>query len=232
MQRVVEEVDEQRLGVRPDYLFDAAAWPRQLGAADAGRGATAFVGDTSGDYALRTYRRGGAMASLLGDRYLFTGASRVRSLVEYRLLKDMYESGLPVPAPAAARCEREGLFYRAWLVTALIPETKTLTEALARSELAEDAWGALGDTLARFHRAGIDHPDLNANNILLQDGGQWFLLDFDRGRKRSPGSWSSGNLKRLYRSLLKERTVSGATHWDERHWHALASGYRSAYRSG
>ncbi|MEM6819758.1 MAG: 3-deoxy-D-manno-octulosonic acid kinase [Pseudomonadota bacterium] len=228
MQRVVEEVDEQRLGMRPDYLFDAASWPRKLGAADAGRGATAFVGDESGDYALRTYRRGGAMASLLDDRYLFTGASRVRSLCEYRLLKDMHERGLPVPAPAAARCEREGLFYRAWLVTTLIPNTETLTETLTHTALSEAAWSALGNTLARFHRAGIDHPDLNANNILLQEGGRWFLIDFDRGRQRSPGGWGSGNLKRLYRSLLKEQAVSGATHWDERHWHALSSGYRSA----
>ena len=57
--------------------------------------------------------------------------------------------------------------------------------------------------LARFHRAGLDHADLNAHNILLDAAGNPWLIDFDRSRRRADGSWRQSNLDRLARSLAK-----------------------------
>ena len=60
--------------------------------------------------------------------------------------------------------------------------------------------------IARFHRAGLDHADLNAHNILFDDAGRGWLIDFDRGVLRIPATrWRERNLKRLLRSLLKLR---------------------------
>lgn len=67
-------------------------------------------------------------------------------------------------------------------------------------------WEATGQLIARFHRAGLDHADLNAHNILFDAGGHGWLIDFDRGVLRIPATrWRERNLKRLHRSLLKLR---------------------------
>ena len=72
---------------------------------------------------------------------------------------------------------------------------------------AQDApWEETGRLIARFHRAGLDHADLNANNILFDVAGQGWLIDFDRGRLRIPETpWRERNLERLKRSQTKLR---------------------------
>src|SRR4029453_11025308 len=65
-----------------------------------------------GRWVLRHYRRGGLIAKLSQDSYLWTGAARTRSFAEWRLLAELRRRGLRVPAPIAARYVR-GLFtYR------------------------------------------------------------------------------------------------------------------------
>ncbi|PSD25587.1 3-deoxy-D-manno-octulosonic acid kinase, partial [Stenotrophomonas maltophilia] len=67
-------------------------------------------------------------------------------------------------------------------------------------------WEEAGRLIARFHRAGLDHADLNAHNILFDGSGHGWLIDFDRGVIRIPATgWRERNLKRLLRSLVKLR---------------------------
>ena len=67
-------------------------------------------------------------------------------------------------------------------------------------------WEETGRLIARFHREGLEHADLNAHNILLDGNGRGWLIDFDRGRMRIPATgWREANLRRLLRSLLKLR---------------------------
>ncbi|MEM8547136.1 MAG: 3-deoxy-D-manno-octulosonic acid kinase [Pseudomonadota bacterium] len=209
----------------PEYLFDAAAWPRHAGSAGAGRGTTAFVGDDTGDYALRHYRRGGFVANLSEDRYIFISAERSRAFREYQLLTQLLAAGLPVPEPIAARCWRHGLTYTADLVTRRVPDTLTLAAALKEAPLEADAWRGLGQVIGRFHEAGACHADLNAHNILTDSAGRWYLIDFDRGRLRRDGAWRAGNLARLQRSLAKLAPVAGAAGWPE-----LQRGYSASSR--
>ena len=59
--------------------------------------------------------------------------------------------------------------------------------------------------LARFHSAGAQHGDLNANNILLDGQGGIFIIDWDKSAlENAPGAWCGKVLERLQRSLLKE----------------------------
>ena len=46
------------------------------------------------------------------------------------------------------------------------------------------SWRAIGAAIARLHRGGVDHADLNAHNILLDGRGAVSVIDFDRGRVR------------------------------------------------
>ena len=111
--------------------------------------------------------------------------------------------GLPGPAVVAARHCRHGLFYSADLITRRIADVQTLAECLAAGRLDGELAEEVGALVARFHRAGIWHADLNAHNVLVAPD-ELYLIDFDRGRLRPPAmAWQQANLQRLRRSLLK-----------------------------
>ena len=82
---------------------------------------------------------------------------------------------------------------------------------LAAGRMDDARWAAVGRCLRHFHDAGVQHADLNASNIMLGEHREVWLLDFDRGRLRHPGSWSGRVLDRLARSLAKLN--DGANEW-------------------
>jgi len=240
---------EQRLaeGANGSILFDATRAPQvdanwfspeywrgqgALRSQPGGRGGVAVIGTPAGDAVLRHYRRGGMVARLLGDRYLFLGRHRTRSDREFRLLAELQRRGLPVPLPVAARYVRHGLLYSADLITLRIPDAATLAERLADGAFNATLAGRVGELIARFHREGVWHADLNAHNILVSAAGI-YLIDFDRGRLRPPSSrWRRANLNRLKRSLVKvgARDAGGDT-FDAELWPALIDHYDRSLRA-
>jgi 3-deoxy-D-manno-octulosonic acid kinase len=187
-------------------MFDAGHWNSLDGTpetATGGRGTVVFIRHDGQDWALRHYRRGGLPGRLLSDQFLYLGEPATRSFREFRLLQELYRMGLPVPRPVAAHYQRAGAIYRADLITSRIANARPLSQLLLRDEFPADSWPAVGKLLRRFHEAGVFHADLNAHNILMDDAGEFYLLDFDRGRIRPHGIWISSNLKRLSRSLRK-----------------------------
>lgn len=183
----------------PDYWRQRGALHVQAG----GRGGVAMIATPAGECVLRHYRRGGQVARLLADRYLWRGREHTRSFREFRLLAQIAAMGLPGPVPVAARVRRRGLFYTADLITRRIAGARTLVECLALGQLDAELAAATGALVARFHRAGVWHADLNAHNVLVAPAGL-YLIDFDRGRLRAPAEgWRRANLQRLRRSLLK-----------------------------
>lgn len=162
-------------------------------------------------YVLRRYRRGGLLGSLLKDRYPRMPLDRTRPAREWRALRQLRSLGLPVPPPAAWRIvPTAGVLYRADLVTGMIADSRSLLATLAERPLDEGEWRRVGATLARFFRAGLRHPDLNAGNVLLDGGGGVHLVDFDRARLRPPlerAAWDA-MVGRLARSLRKGRRLN------------------------
>nr|WP_205730920.1 3-deoxy-D-manno-octulosonic acid kinase [Bordetella hinzii] len=195
--------------------YGAGARPVQAG----GRQAAWFVQGPGWEGVLRGYRRGGLIARIARQAYVWTGEARTRCFREFRLLARMKAAGLPVPAPLAAAYWREGLAYRAAILVERLPGVRPLA-----ADLAPAACQAAGRAIAAMHAAGVWHADLNAYNILLDPEGRAWLIDFDRGRD---GGVSAGqrqaNLRRLQRSLVK---VAGAR--GQQAWQAIAEAYRAA----
>jgi 3-deoxy-D-manno-octulosonic acid kinase len=208
-------------------VFDLDFWRarRALAAAPGGRGSTWFIRAGDREWVLRHYLRGGFAARLVRDRYWWVGEERVRAFAEYRLLEALLERGLPVPRPVAAGYSRRGPTYRCDLITERIPDAEPMSMALARGPLPEAQWRAVGATVARLHRAGVDHADLNAHNILIDDRGRVSVIDFDRGRLRAPGPWSARNLERLHRSLAKLSRGWPSGRFDAERWRWLVTAY-------
>jgi 3-deoxy-D-manno-octulosonic acid kinase len=208
--------------------FDPAYWQDQgaLNTLTGGRGGVAVIVTPAGECVLRHYRRGGMVAKLMGDRYLWTGAERTRGFAEFRLLQAMHGLGLPAPHVVAARYQRLGVHYRADLIMRRIPDTQTLAACLADGRLDAELAQEVGALVARFHRAGVWHADLNAHNVLVASSAL-YMIDFDRGCMREPGEgWRMANLQRLRRSLFKLGAApEGEAAFDRNIWTSLMYGY-------
>jgi len=210
-----------------ELLFDPKFWAArgELSAVNGGRGSAWFIGSAAEPWVLRHYRRGGLVARLSQDRYLWAGEGRVRAFAEWRLLAHLKQRGLPVPRPIAAWYRRTGPVYSCDLITQRIAGARPLSAALHLAALPEDSWRAVGAAIANLHHAGVDHADLNAHNILLDAPQSVSVIDFDRGRLRAPGRWRRRNLHRLHRSLAKISLALPAGRFTPRAWGAFLTGY-------
>ena len=215
---------EAGVEVEQDW-FDPAHWAAQnalIGEAR-GRGAAQVFEHQGRRFVLRHYRRGGLVARISADRYLWLGEDLTRPVRELKLNLRMHAQGLPVPLPVAARFEREGFSYNGDLITELLPDTRTLAQRLDEGEVGLSTWAAIGRCLRRFQDYGLYHSDLNAHNILLRGEEGVFLIDFDNGRRRGPGIWRDANLARLRRSLDKLEDGRSQRRFDDAQWHCLLS---------
>lgn len=221
---IVDTVDP--LWFEPSYWESRDAVLQRV----AGRGSVWIVRHGSSQWVLRHYHRGGVVARLIEDHYLWLGLRRTRAYREWHLLAELWRLGLPVPQPIAARITRQGWVYDSDIITRYLPETRPLS-ALLKEELASSVdWSRIGRMLSRFHEQGVYHPDLTAHNILLDAAGNPFLVDFDNCRFRPPGRWRDAGVRRLQRSLRKVALESG-TQFNADAWAELESAYRTGLGS-
>lgn len=179
--------------------------------AEGGRNAAWYVRCGTRDGVLRHYRRGGWMARISEDRYLWGGAGHVRSLNEFDILRSLYEAGLPVPRPLAAAYWQQGLTYRAAIIVERIPDARPLASVLDSADCDQVA-----RAIYTMHEQGVWHADLNAFNILLDTQGRAWLIDFDKAHRTVLSQERrSANLLRLRRSLAKVAGSRGITWWDD-----------------
>ena len=196
-----------------------------------GRGGAWFIDAPFGPTLLRRYLRGGMVARFNRDRYWWHGAAETRSFAEFRLTRAVAEKGVPVPRPIAAYYRRDGMHYYAAILLERLNDVRSLAD---RAAVAGDGapWEEAGRLIARTHRAGLDHADLNAHNLLFDTTGRGWVIDLDRGRLRIPATgWRERILARLKRSLLKlrgERPVEVI----ERDFARLREAYDRAWQRG
>jgi len=166
--------------------FSPSFWASQARPVESGgRGGAWFVDAPFGPALLRRYLRGGLVAHLSRDSYWWQGANKTQ--------------------PIAACYRRDGLTYQAAILLERLDDVRTLAD---RAAVGGDGapWEEAGRLIARCHRAGLDHADLNAHNLLFDPTGRGWVIDLDRGQVRIPATgWREANLSRLKRSLLKLR---------------------------
>ena len=226
---VVLEHNGQTIHLRLDPLvpepalarFDPAYLPSQAQVvASGGRAAAWFVQLPSLDAVLRHFKRGGLMARLVRERYLWLGLERTRSFAEFDLLRVMWQAGLPVPRPLGAAVWRGRLTYRAALLTQRIPLARPLGQC---SE--PKVWLEAGRVIAQMHQFDVWHADLNVFNLLVDAQHKVWIIDLDRGcRKELTATQRAENLSRLLRSLRKVAPELEATCW-----HVFKQGYQEVY---
>lgn len=163
--------------------------------------------------AVRHYFRGGAVASLFGDRYLSVGFPR--PIAETLASEKLRSLGIPTPQVIAAAVYPHGAFYRGDIATELIEGGVDLGEYLfgVRESGSGDAHGvaALVEAMALIERlssAGMHHPDLNVKNFLVQptpSSMKVHVLDLDRCKKAegNPGALRNAMVRRFRSSLSK-----------------------------
>lgn len=212
--------------------FSPAHWGGNARPVDSGgRGGAWFVDAPFGRVVLRRYLRGGLIARFNRDRYWWSGANQTRSFAEFRLLRELAGKGLPVPKPVAAWYRRDGWYYYAAILLERLGDVRSLAD---RAAVAGDGapWEEAGRLIARCHRVGLDHADLNATNLLFDSGGHGWVIDLDRGQIRIPATpWRERNLARLKRSLLKLRGERGEAEV-ERDFARLRTAYDRAWERG
>jgi len=212
--------------------FTAEFWQKQgnIIGQESGRGTTYFLrhqlGQDNYELVLRHYLRGGLIRKLSKDRYLFKHLNACRSFDEFNILLKLNNLGLAVPKPAAAQVIRHGTTYQADLLTLKIPNAQDLVQVL-KTKQDEAFYSTLGATIRLFHLQGVNHADLNIQNILQDNQGKFWLIDFDRAKLVEPDiGWQRSNLKRLKRSFEKEKVRFGIQ-WQESDWQIFRQSYES-----
>jgi 3-deoxy-D-manno-octulosonic acid kinase len=97
---------------------------------------------------------------------------------------------------------------------------------LRKKDLPSEQWRNVGRTVRAFHNAGVYHADLNAHNVMLNDNGDVYLIDFDKGEIRPAASgWQQANIDRFQRSLQKLSSQISPFYYSQIVWQHFMQGY-------
>lgn len=181
-----------------------------------GRGEAYGVSLGSSRVVVRHARRGGALAGLLGDRYV--GAPRF--VREIDIASRLSNSGVATPRVLVGVMYPSFLVHRADVATERVDGTDLFTmffrEDPPQGEPRREIFRAVGTLVRKLHNAGFVHPDLQLRNVLVSAAASrlppaaW-LLDVDTCRPISPRDQERrrANLARFERSWAKWNALQG-----------------------
>lgn len=158
-----------------------------------------------GDVVIKGYYRGGVLGRLIENWHLRLGEVS-RAQHEFRVLSDVREWGISAPRPLVY-IETPGRIYRTWLVTERIQDVRRLSESGSgvRKDLVIAGIERLADQVYVLIEHGLLHIDLHPGNVLINEQGEIFILDFDKAylKSCSKRSLRDSYLHRWRRAVLK-----------------------------
>jgi tRNA A-37 threonylcarbamoyl transferase component Bud32 len=170
--------------------------------------------------------RGGLLRRGLPDLFL----CRKPFNREFQLMERLHGLGLS-PEPLGRQFVRRGALFAAYTLVECADGARSLAQLWREGRLDALTLARVGRGVARLHRAGVLHGDLNAGNLLLPEQGEALFLDLRHSRRlASPPSPAlrRRNLLRLARSFHKIRVTEGLQ-WPDGSWEALARGYAEGW---
>lgn len=198
-------------------LFDAAL--RMTRIADLqGRGVTPVVELAGGRCVVRHFRRGGSVASALGDRYLRASGNRV--LQELRASVEARGRGVATPEVKVAAWYDVGIFRRYDIATSYIPSAGDLSDVLFDDAARAAALSHATLLLRQLISAGMMHRDLNLKNILVTDE-RAYVIDLDRAEVFD-------RLTQAQASAMRDRMLRSLTKWEAKRGRSLPASTRTA----
>lgn len=133
-----------------------------------------------GPVVIKHYARGGWMRYVSRRLHLRSWVSRAET--EFCMLHTLAAQDLAVPRPVLW-AESGQLLVHKWLITHEIPDAQTLAEiARAEPRRAEALLPAVAAVLQRLIAAGVHHVDFHPGNVLIDDTGRVFPIDFDKAK--------------------------------------------------
>ena len=132
---------------------------------------------TVGPVVIKEFQRGGMLRVFRRRHYLRVGATRPER--EFENLKAARCAGLNVPEPLAW-FSRGTLLYRGWLATRFIAGRSVVEVARGNDERLPDIMRDLVRQVGIMIANRVAHVDLHPGNVLVDEGGTVFILDFDR----------------------------------------------------
>ncbi|MFI5208666.1 MAG: lipopolysaccharide kinase InaA family protein, partial [Gemmatimonadales bacterium] len=144
-------------------------WAAQQPGRDVFHGRGEAYGVLLGDarVVVRHARRGGALAGLLGDRYV--GAPRF--VREIDIADRLSRAGVATPRVLVGVMYKSLLVHRADVATERVDGTDLFTMFFGKDapqgELRREIFRAVGTLVRKLHNAGFVHPDLQLRNVLV-----------------------------------------------------------------
>lgn len=133
-----------------------------------GRGLVYFFSILGENCVLRHYYRGGLVAKVSTDKFIFRDVTQTRPYQELSLLAKLHDAGLNVPKPLAAKLNHTRFSYTADIITGTIPRAQELHSHILQRALEPSVWHEIGATLRKMHDLQACHYDINVKNVLLQ----------------------------------------------------------------
>jgi len=158
-------------------LSERSRWESLIAAGEAGgRGKIAFIENSGRSVVLKQLRRGGVAAPLWRDRF----PSRERLMGNLSIPCRARERGVATPAALALLVVGgpPGL-WRGWLAIEAVLAARDMRRRVLESPPTAAEWVEVLSVARLLHDAGIEHPDLNLGNLLVDEAGRGWVVDLD-----------------------------------------------------
>lgn len=157
-----------------------------------------------GAVAVKHYARGGLVRHINHSTY--ANWPRSRGEKEFRWLATVRQIGLAAPRPIAFAST--GRFIgQCWLITAAIPRHRSLIRISQQpGDQCQAIYGKLSSQIQTLIRHGIWHRDLHPGNVLVDENGTPYVIDFDKARHlKNRRLLTVKYIKRWARAIAKYR---------------------------